>query len=90
MEQRIRARYAIETTQAPERAAEVIAGEQSTGTFTRIPGETDELRARHGACVESVTQSGDSAYEAEISWPFPTWGPRCRTCWPRWPATFGS
>ena len=24
-------------------------GEQSTGTFTRVPGETDELRERHGA-----------------------------------------
>jgi len=51
MEERIRARYAIRTALPPARAAEVLAGEQSTGTFTRVPGETDELRERHGARV---------------------------------------
>lgn len=31
-----------------------MAGEQSTGTFTRVPGETDELRERFAARVELV------------------------------------
>ena len=31
-----------------------MAGEQSTGTFTRVPGETDELRERFSARVEAV------------------------------------
>ena len=28
---------------------DVLAGEQSCGTFTRLPGETDELRQASGA-----------------------------------------
>ena len=75
MEQRIRARYRIETPLAAGRAAEVIAGEQSTGTFTPVPGETDELRERHGARVESVTQSWGNTYEVELSWPLSNLGP---------------
>jgi len=75
MEERIRARYGIETTEAPERAAEVIAGEQSTGTFTRVPGETDELRERHGARVEAVRRCGDVRCQVEISWPVSNLGP---------------
>ena len=54
MEQRIRARYWIETAFPLAQAAETMAGEQSTGTFTRVPGETDELRERHAARVESI------------------------------------
>ena len=57
MEQRIRACYEIVSALPPAQTAEIIAGEQSTGTFTRIPGETDELRERHGARVESVTET---------------------------------
>jgi ribulose-bisphosphate carboxylase large chain len=75
MEQRIRARYSIDTTVPPALAARVIAGEQSTGTFTRIPGETDELRQRHGARVESVTEAGHATHEVEISWPLSNLGP---------------
>jgi ribulose-bisphosphate carboxylase large chain len=56
MEQRIRARYWIETALPLEKAAEMMAGEQSTGTFTRVPGETDELREQHGARVESIRE----------------------------------
>lgn len=33
-----------------------MAGEQSTGTFLRVPGETDELRERHAARVESINE----------------------------------
>jgi ribulose-bisphosphate carboxylase large chain len=75
MEDRIHARYAIRTALPPARAAEVLAGEQSTGTFTRVPGETDELRERHGARVESITEAGDSTHEVEISWPLSNLGP---------------
>jgi ribulose-bisphosphate carboxylase large chain len=75
MDQRIRARYRLETALPPAQAAEAIAGEQSTGTFTRIPGETDELRERHGARVESVFETGPSGSEVEISWPLSNMGP---------------
>ena len=37
-----------------------MAGEQSTGTFVRVAGETDELREAHAARVESM-QELDSA-----------------------------
>lgn len=53
---RIAARYWIETAFPLEQAAEVLAGEQSSGTFVRVPGETEELRDRHAARVESITQ----------------------------------
>lgn len=32
-----------------------MAGEQSAGTFVKVPGETPELLEKHGAQVESVT-----------------------------------
>ena len=53
---RIIATYRIETSHPLERAAEIMAGEQSCGTFIRVPGETDELRANHGAHVERITE----------------------------------
>ncbi len=52
---RIIATYRIETAHPLEFAAAVMAGEQSCGTFVRVPGETDELRAQHGAQVERIT-----------------------------------
>jgi ribulose-bisphosphate carboxylase large chain len=55
-EERIYARYWIESALPPEAAAEVMAGEQSTGTFIKVPGETDELREKHGAKVEELTE----------------------------------
>ncbi len=55
---RIIATYWIETPLPPERAAEALAGEQSTGTFVRVPGETDELRERFRARVERITPLG--------------------------------
>lgn len=54
MTDRVIATYLVETPDSLERAAQVIAGEQSTGTFTAVPGETDALKERHGARVESV------------------------------------
>lgn len=50
----IKATYWVETPLDLRQAAECMAGEQSTGTFTRVPGETDELRVRHAARVESI------------------------------------
>lgn len=51
---RIEADYLLETPVAPARAAEVIAGEQSSGTFVAIPGETPELKARSAARVVAL------------------------------------
>lgn len=48
------ARYLVESFEPLARAAEVLAGEQSCGTFMALPGETDELRARARAEVVSV------------------------------------
>jgi len=55
MSERIRATYLIETPYPLEHAAEMLAGEQSSGTFVAVPGETEGLRARHRAKVESLT-----------------------------------
>ncbi|CAM3277454.1 3-oxo-isoapionate-4-phosphate decarboxylase OiaX [Paracoccus nototheniae] len=51
----IRVTYRIETAGDPRAMADKIAADQSTGTFTELPGETDALRARHAARVERVT-----------------------------------
>jgi ribulose-bisphosphate carboxylase large chain len=53
---RIVAQYWIETAYPLEQAAEVLAGEQSSGTFVKVPGETEELRQRHAARVERITE----------------------------------
>jgi ribulose-bisphosphate carboxylase large chain len=58
---RIYARYFIETAFPLEQTATTIAGEQSTGTFLRVPGETDELRERFSARVESITEGEPAA-----------------------------
>jgi ribulose-bisphosphate carboxylase large chain len=55
MTSRIEADYTIETTLDPRAAAEVMAGEQSSGTFLRVPGETEELKARAAARIEALT-----------------------------------
>ena len=51
---RFQATYLIETPLDLAKVAEIMAGEQSSGTFTRVAGETDELRARTRAIVTSV------------------------------------
>ena len=58
MSDRIYASYWIETAFPLQQAAEIMAGEQSTGTFVRVPGETDELRERHAARVEASASAG--------------------------------
>lgn len=52
--ERIVARYYIETPYAVEKAATVLAGEQSSGTFVMVPGETEELKNRFAARVEHI------------------------------------
>ena len=52
----IEARYLIETPFEPEKIATIIAGEQSSGTFVRVAGETDELRERCAARVLSIRE----------------------------------
>ena len=51
---RIHATYWLETGDDPRRAAEVIAGEQSSGTFLKLANETAELKERSGARVERL------------------------------------
>ena len=64
MTQMIRVTYLIETPDDPQAVAARIAADQSTGTFTDLPGETPALRARHAARVESVTPLDDHALPA--------------------------
>ncbi len=61
MSERIEADYLIETAFAPQHAAEVMAGEQSSGTFLPVPGETPELKERSAARVERVEIIGEVA-----------------------------
>ncbi len=51
---RIEADYLIETAFDPMHAAEIMAGEQSSGTFVPVPGETPELKERSAARVERL------------------------------------
>ncbi len=90
MSERIYASYWLETGDDPRRAAEVIAGEQSSGTFIALPNETPELKQRSGARVERLeiletvdTPSLPGAMSADvyhrcalqISWPLENLGP---------------
>lgn len=56
---RIEADYLIETAIDPMNAAEIMAGEQSSGTFLAVPGETPELKARAAARVEKLEVIGE-------------------------------
>ncbi|GAB2775230.1 ribulose-bisphosphate carboxylase large subunit family protein [Rhabdobacter roseus] len=55
-DQRIKATYLIETSFDLATAAAIMAGEQSCGTFVRVPGETDELRERFSAKVDAIQE----------------------------------
>jgi ribulose-bisphosphate carboxylase large chain len=52
--ERLEADYLIETMIDPRKAAEIMAGEQSSGTFVPVPGETPELKERSAARVERL------------------------------------
>jgi ribulose-bisphosphate carboxylase large chain len=79
---RIRASYILETAIPPEKAASIIAGEQSSGTFLPVPGEDDALKARASADfnIESITHvvpgpaPAVQAYQLNLSWPVDTVG----------------
>jgi ribulose-bisphosphate carboxylase large chain len=55
---RIEADYLIETAHDLQAAAAAMAGEQSSGTFLPVPGETPELKARSAARVERLEDLG--------------------------------
>ncbi|MEM5318419.1 ribulose-bisphosphate carboxylase large subunit family protein [Paraburkholderia sp. JHI869] len=90
MTERIYASYWLETGVDPHLAADVIAGEQSSGTFVALPTETPELKARSGARVERLEVLGHSGTPSltggipssrytqcalELSWPIENFGP---------------
>jgi ribulose-bisphosphate carboxylase large chain len=90
MNERIHASYLIETADDPRRAAEVMAGEQSSGTFMPLPGETPELKERFGARIEHLDVIEEVAEPSlpgakagpvyrrarvELSWPIENLGP---------------
>jgi 3-oxoisoapionate-4-phosphate decarboxylase len=76
--------YLIETAGSPERLAQKIASDQSTGTFVPVPGETKELKDRVAARVVAIRhlppavrpsfpsdESGPfNRAEADIAFPF--------------------
>src|SRR4030095_2507093 len=49
-----RARYFVESAVPSEKVAEIIAGEQSSGTFLSLPGETEQLKERSRARVVRI------------------------------------
>ena len=59
MSRNLTAQYLIETSFDLEQAAQIMAGEQSSGTFVKIPGETEELKAKHAARVVNVECIGE-------------------------------
>ncbi|MEM5388209.1 ribulose-bisphosphate carboxylase large subunit family protein [Paraburkholderia phymatum] len=52
----IEADYLIETPLDLAKVADTMAGEQSSGTFVRVAGESDELRARSRASVLHIDE----------------------------------
>lgn len=66
------AQYYIESRLPLREAAEVLAGEQSTGTFIAVPGESDELKERFAARVVSIDELDAPLTEGELPG---TWGP---------------
>ena len=87
---RLVADYELESPHPLEKAAAVIAGEQSSGTFVKLPGETEGLVALSGARVESIEETGSSVTPSlpcriessrytrgriRLSWPLDNMGP---------------
>ncbi|MEO6358885.1 MAG: ribulose-bisphosphate carboxylase large subunit family protein [Ferruginibacter sp.] len=60
MAERIKATYIIETSFPLEKAVATMAGEQSSGTFVKVPGETAELTERFRAKVDFIEPMGSS------------------------------
>jgi len=88
--ERLTARYLIETPLPVAAAAAALAGEQSTGTFVAVPGETATLKRRFAARVERIrgldatrvpalpgSRGGGAVYrraEVTVSWPVENFG----------------
>lgn len=93
--ERVTATYLIETPLPVAKAAATLAGEQSSGTFVAVPGETAELKQRFAARVERITELGTApapalptgrapaaAYhraEVVVSWSVENFGPNLPT-----------
>ena len=90
MSERFEADYLIETPCDPSHATAVMAGEQSSGTFVKVHGETTELQARAAAQVTKITilettdtptltggLKGANYHRAKVtlSWPLDNIGP---------------
>jgi len=54
----VRCTYYLESEIEPAQAAAILAGEQSSGTFVAVPGESAELHERHGAQIVDVQHLG--------------------------------
>jgi ribulose-bisphosphate carboxylase large chain len=88
--ERVTATYLVETALPVAQAADVLAGEQSSGTFVAVPGETAELKARFAARIEKIVElefvaapslptgrAPAAAYrraEIAVSWPVENFG----------------
>ena len=75
----INATYELDTAIAPERAADIIAGEQSSGTFVAIPGEDEVLKARAAATwqitpLNEPCTAPNKRYLLKLSWPLQNLG----------------
>lgn len=89
MTERIEADYLIETAEDPVRAVEVMAGEQSSGTFVAVPGEDAPGVVLARARVERLEIVGEAERpslpgatpgrpvlaRATLSWPLSNMGP---------------
>ncbi|MGK9230216.1 ribulose-bisphosphate carboxylase large subunit family protein [Inquilinus limosus] len=88
--ERVEADYLIETAYDPRAAAEAMAGEQSSGTFVAVPGETPALKERSAARVERLEVVGEVPAsslpgaggkgpivraQVTLSWPLANFGP---------------
>jgi ribulose-bisphosphate carboxylase large chain len=56
--ERLTAHYLVETPLPVAEAAAALAGEQSSGTFVAVPGETAALKERFAARIERLTEVG--------------------------------
>ncbi|HZH26106.1 MAG TPA: ribulose-bisphosphate carboxylase large subunit family protein [Azospirillaceae bacterium] len=83
MNDRFSATYAIETSGDPVAAATEMAGESSTATFVRIPGERADIAGRHGARIERLAETETASRDGRVvrradvtlSWPLENTGP---------------
>ena len=62
----IEADYSLETTSEVEKTAAIMAGEQSSGTFLSIPGETESLKQKFSATVISITRLSDHPMQPSL------------------------